>query len=655
MRILLIAVFLSMSLVSSALSAALLQDLPVDITVQTRQTHIVRLRTLARPTFTYIRDNEAFSDFATQVVLIKDRDTGDIVSVIRQNDKRFVDHDVYLPAKYLDQNNKFHLVLVGSSPWTAMPGPENPIEVVSASPIADADYFQNYEIVFGKPDDIYFLGENISYAEGAYPMTGTWFHNKFFRSTNDPASFYLPLANNSTGYLVFNLYFSEKARVTINGRELAVFDKTLGSRFYQDFYRTRYAFNANRPALIQVENVAPFRTVPTNLRQLAFGLNSVEVARARTGPREKIDLIRSMNERLDYRQRDHAIDRLLSPVNPVEELLHYQGGAWLPSRAPIPGVGRRQTDAVVLLDPVLQDLANVSYSSGDIWLDAAVGAAMMLENLGFSVAYAFPDQLADLKPKIIYIPSQPFYTSVFSEPSIDRMLKLPSHIIIEPSFAETLLDNEQFANRFKFKFLETASMIGRDDVLIDGHAVEGFAPASVFGHAATDNRYASNISLLKGGLPVIFNSKIDGVSVSMLTFSAGYYFYNYGLRAQQAVIASAISFGGETPFVRALSKSKVRAYAVSRDKCRNEIMVENDNRGSFNYYGFGKARSPPLSPTPPVISELTLDGGLFKKPRGWTVFSDPPFPVTFDENGRPHLHHVTGDTVVHLSDRRCAQ
>src|ERR1700722_3915223 len=134
MRILLTATLLLMCLVSSALSAVLLQDFPDGITLQIRQT------LLARPIFTYIVNKEAFSDFISQVVLIKDRDTGDLVSIIRQNDKRFVDHEVSLPAKYLDQNNQFHLVLVGSSPWT-MAGPDNPIQVVSASPIANADYF----------------------------------------------------------------------------------------------------------------------------------------------------------------------------------------------------------------------------------------------------------------------------------------------------------------------------------------------------------------------------------------------------------------------------------------------------------------------------------------------------------------------------------
>ncbi|WP_456814693.1 hypothetical protein [Bradyrhizobium sp. USDA 4529] len=595
----------------------------------------MHIRLLARPAFTYIRDNDLFSDYSTQIALVRDRTTRNLVSVIRQGDNRFVDFDLFLPARYIDRRGDYHLQLIGSSAWDDAP---KQVEVISAVPV-DGDDFQTYEIAFGKPDDIHFLGDNISYAEGALPLRSSWFHNKFFRSANNPASFHVPLTPRSSGYITFNAYFSDKSRVTLNGQPLATFDRTLGTRFFQDLYRTSYRFDGSDAAMISLETVNPFRPVPVNMRQLAFAFNSVEVVT--TKKTSKIDLIGALNARLDYRHTGGEVERLLRSDNPITDLLRYQGAPWLPDRAPTKATGKRHVDAVVLLDPVLQDLASVSYSTGDTWIESAVGAAMMLENAGYSVVYAFPGQLQQMRPSVVYIPSQPFYTTVLSKQMIEELLRSRAHLIIEPSLAETMLNNPDFADRFRFRFTDNVVYAGRDDAVVDGFPVNGATPTTVFGYTA-DQAYSPSASLFGAKTTIALNGTVDGSRISMFATPVGYYFYNYGLRAQQAMVKAALAFGGSRPAVTATSQSQIRAYAMNVDRCAFDVMIENDNVGAFNYYGFAKSYAPAPNGDYPPISKVELGGYLLDLAKNWTV--TPPLAS---------LKDLASDTFVHFSDKSC--
>lgn len=624
------------------------RQLPLDLEVQAGQTQFVHFRINARPSFTFVRGNEAYSDFSTQVVLVRDVKTGDVVSTVRQSDMRFVDAFIYLPAKYIGADNRAHLMLEPSSPWILTDDVTKPVDVLTAEPAGGTGRFQSYEIMFGKPDDQPFLGENLSYAEGAYKTAG-WVWNKFFRYGNDPVTLNLPLEPGASGYLTLDAYLSANALISLNGKETAIFERSLGDRFFQDFYRTRFTAGSG-PHEMRVANVAPFRATPTNLRQMAFAFNAVEVAVPRSADSPRLDFTDLLNTRLDYRRRAGASESLLSPRNAVAELLKHQGGSWLPSRAPValPPGSKRKVDAVVLLDPALGDIVNTAYATGDVWINAAVGAAMMLEQDGYSVAYATPDQLAGLKPAVVYIPSQPFYRGIFT-PAVSAALTTSSaKVIIEPSFSGEFINNPVMQNLTGLQFLESAYFIPRDEVDFgDKTTTDTFHSTPVLDYKPIDPALKVDASLRGLGRAIAFHRVVGKAQVETLAYPAGYYFFNYGLRPHHLIVSRLLA--STPPLVKATSDSQVRAYVIQQDKCSAQVMVENNNFGVYNYYGFASVTAPEAAREPPPASRVALDGAMFTG-RKWSVRG--PVKSEPAASGVAVLN-LTKDTVVSLVDQGC--
>ncbi len=630
----------------------LARELPLVIEAPGGQTQYVRFQIKARPSFTFVRGNEEYSNFTTQTVLVKDTKTGDVISTVRQSDISFVDAYIYLPAKYIGPDGQAHLVLQPSSAWIITDEiAAEPVVTISAAPAA-ADHYQTYEIMFGKPDDQPFLGQNISYAEGAYRTAG-WAFNKFFRYGNDPSTFRLPLEAGATVYMKPNFYLSANALFTVDDKEIAIFERSLGSRFFQDFYRTALNVSARPVHDMRVSNVAPFRATPTNLRQMAFAFNSIEIATPRAANAARLNVVALMNTRLDYRQAHDAREALLNPSNAVAELAKHQGGAWLPTRDPIalPTGTRRQIDAVVLLDPILNDLANTSYSTGDVWINAAVGAAMMLEAQGYSVVYATPDDLKRLHPKVVYIASQPFYRNILTQAVFKDLQALGAKTIIDPSFSGEFINNQILEHATGLQFIEAAQFIAHDEVVFyDKTKTDAFQATPVMEYRIADPTAKPEASLAHLGRPIAFTKPMGSGSVSTLAFPAGYYFFNYGLRANMAVVASLLR-GAAKPNLTVTSASQVRAYVIRQERCSADVMVENNNFGAFNYYGFAQVNAPKLSATPPPVSRVVLAGALFDGGRKWVVSGTAIESEAADRS--LIILDLNKDTVVPLINRSC--
>jgi hypothetical protein len=654
MRVVLGVLAIAASLTAApALADSVVRELPLNIEVAAGQTQFVHFRINAQPSFTFVRGNEDYSNFSTQIVRVIDVKSGDVVSTVRQSDINFVDAYLYLPAKYIGADNRAHLVLQASSPWILTgPSAANPVEVLSAEPTGTTGRFQTYEVMFGKPDDHPFLGENLSYAEGAYRLSGNWVFNKYFRYGNDPSTLNIPLEPNSSGYLMLDAYLSANALISLNGKETAIFERSLGNRFFQDYYRTRYEAGAGAHTM-RVANVAPFRAKPTNLRQMAFAFNAVEVATPRPVDGPRLDFIDLLNTRLDYRHRAGAREALLAPRNAVAELLKHQGGSWLPSRDPVtlPAGAKRKVDAVVLLDPSLGDIVNTAYATGDVWINAAVGAAMMLEQDGYSVAYAAPDQLASLKPSVVYIPSQPFYRNIFTPAVMDQLQASGAKLIIDPSLSGEFINNPSMEAMTGLQFKELAYFIPRDEVEFpDGTKTDTFHSTPVMAYKILDPALKPEASLHGLGLPIAFRRTVGKAEVEVLAYPAGYTFFNYGLRPQQLLVSRFLKTAPR-PLVSATSDSQVRAYVIRQERCTADVMIENNNFGAFNYYGFAVVTSPKPSTVPPPVSRVVLGGALFAG-RTWTVSG----PVKSEPvAGGVAVLNLARDTVVSLTDPSCAK
>ena len=648
----LVALLIGLSFTGSVPALTTLLEVPLAINVKKRSAHIVRIKFDFRPSFTYLRDFDAISDFSIQTVLVRDEATGDLVSVFRQSDTNLVDHVLYLAPRYIAPDGKFRLVLSGSSSWL-VPANESgkKIDIVSAEPVPDVHDFQTYRIAFGKPDDLPFIGANISYAEGTYRMLGTWFHNKFFRYGNDDASLRLPLVPGSNGYLTFNFYFSAATRVSLDDTGLAVLERSVGTRFFQDYYRVPYSKSNDGPSVLAMKNAAPFRAVPTNMRQMAFAFNSLDVTTTSQSGRRSVDVRNSLNRRLNG--GGQSTSSLLQPASAIGALLTHQGGAWLPTRQERRERISRAVDAVVLLDPALNELVNVFHSTGDTWINSATGAAMMLDRLGYSVAYAYPEDIERIRPRIIYVPSQPFYSSILSSDAV-RAMNGADRIIIEPSLSNQFIGNPAVEQGFGIKPLHSATFIRQDEIAYpDGPAVGAFYVTPIFDFQTQGTPYQQDATLIGAKLPTSY-SRIEGGGrrTTFLTFPAGYIFYNYGLKSHQQVIEKITK--DIEPRASASSKSQVRAYIVGETRCSIDIAVENNNFGSFNYYGFAKTTPVHPEAPPPAISEIRL-GGSSIEGREWRVVGVPPLRSLVKDDGTVHLSGVQDDTTVSLLDRDCLE
>lgn len=647
MKRLLIAAALGIS--TPAVADSIARELPLTIDAPAVQTQYVHIKIKGLPSFVYINRADKLSNLTDQTVLVKDARTGEVVSVVRQNDSLFEDAYFYLPARFIGQDRKAHLVLQPSSPWIVKDAfAANPVQVVSLE-AAPADRYQTYEIVFGKPDDQPFLVDNISYAEGAYRTPG-WVWNKFFRYGNDPSTFLLPLEPKQAVFLKPNFYLSANALFVIDGKETAIFERSLGERSSQDFYRTRLEVSDRPVHDMRVQNVAPFRAMPTNLRQMAFAFNSIEIATPRPATPGRLNVVDLLNTRLDYRHGAGARAGLLNPTDAVAELLKYQGGAFLPSRDPValPAGSKRQVDAVVLLDPVLNDIASTAYSTGDVWINSAVGAAMMLERAGYSVAYANPVDLARLRPKVVYIPTQPFYRNVLDKSVFEQLAASGAKVIIDPSFSGEFINNQALWSATGLQYMEGAELLVQDEVdFPDKTKTDTFQASIVFSHKVLDPTTKPQASLKVAG-NVAYTRKSGAGSVSALTTPAAYYFFNYGLRPDTAIIDQLLR-DAPKPALTAKSASSVRAYVISRDKCSARVMIENNNVGAYNYYGFATVTASPPAATPPPVSRVTLDGALFAG-RKWSVSG--PVKSEPSASGVTVLD-LTRDTVVSLVEKGC--
>jgi hypothetical protein len=107
--------------------------------------------------------------------------------------------------------------------------------------------------------------------------------------------------------------------------------------------------------------------------------------------------------------------------------------------------------------------------------------------------------------------------------------------------------------------------------------------------------------------------------------------------------------GAAKPTVTARSASQVRAYVIRQTACTADVMVENNNVGAYNYYGFATVTASPPPSTPPPVSRVTLDGALFAG-RKWSVSG--PVKSEPSASGVTVLS-LTRDTVVSLVDRGC--
>jgi hypothetical protein len=641
--------FLAAALVtaSPAVADSIARELPLEIDAPAVQTQYVHIKLKGLPSFVYINRADKLSNLTDQTVLIKDARTGEVISVVRQNDTLFEDAYFYLPARFIGQDRKAHLVLQPSSPWIVKDAfSANPVQVLSLE-AAPADRYQTYEIVFGKPDDQPFLVDNISYAEGAYRTPG-WVWNKFFRYGNDPSTFLLPLEAGKAVFLKPNFYLSANALFVIDGKEIAIFERSLGERSSQDFYRTRLEVSGRPVHDMRVQNVAPFRAMPTNLRQMAFAFNSIEIATPRPAPPVRLNVVDLLNTRLDYRHGHSARAALLNPTDAVAELLKYQGGAFLPSRDPValPAGSRRHADAVVLLDPILNDIASTAYSTGDVWVNSAVGAAMMLEKAGYSVAYANPADLARLRPKVVYVPTQPFYRNILDQAVFDQLAASGAKVIIDPSFSGEFINNQVLWKATGVQYIEGAELLVQDEVVFQDQAkTDTFQASIVFSHKALDAKPEAS---LKVAGPLAYSKPAGSGSVSALMTPAAYYFFNYGLRPDTALLHQLLK-GAAKPTVTARSASQVRAYVIRQTACTADVMVENNNVGAYNYYGFATVTASPPPSTPPPVSRVTLDGALFAG-RKWSVSG--PVKSEPSASGVTVLS-LTRDTVVSLVDRGC--
>lgn len=641
-----ISLTLIMFFSSSAYALQALNDISFSIETKERSAHAVRIKIDLRPTFTYYADFDSLSNFAVQTVLVTDEKTGDIVSAFRQSDTSFVEYTLYLPPKYISDDGRYHLTLSGSSDWLSEPS-QNNVEIVSTVPIEASEYIRTYQIAFGKPDDLPFIGREISYAEGAYRMVGSWFHNKFFRYANDHASLRLPLSAGSKGHLGLNFYLSAETSVKLNDKELRILPRSLGTRFFQDDYRVPFE-HKDGAALLSISNIAPFRAMPTNMRQMAFALNSLDIIDTSSRPFKPVDLRYLMNQRLDG--AGVTIDEVQSPTNPLDALLTYQGAAWLPTRSKEEPNRNRAIDAVVLLDPALNDLVNISYSTGDPWVNSAAGAAMMLEKAGFSVAYAYPSDLAFIAPKIIYVPSQPYYGSILSEES-SALIKQAKLVIFEPSFSKQFWDSNDLIDTYGISLSGQVSFVNRDTIVFtDEKAVEDFALSQVFQPTGDTGLYKGTNPIAGLNIPTVYTRINDDNRIAFLAFPAGFGFYNYGLRSHLRTIEGVTA--SIEPFVSASSHSQVRAFAVGRTKCGLDIAVENNNVGTFNYYGF--AETYPVVPNgfPPQVSEVAISG-TYLKGRDWRISNNPDFEVETRQNGEVLVRHLSGNRLLSLIDKAC--
>lgn len=645
----------------------IVRSLALTVHARNGDTQFVHLRILARPSFTFVPGNEAYSNFTTQLVLVKDARSGEVISTLRQSDSSFVDAYFYLPASSLDSRHRARLVLEPASPWfIARADALRPIQVVSTLATGTSERYLTYDLMFGKPDDLPFLGERLSYAEGPYQMGEGWFHNKFFRYGNNPSSFRLPLESGKRLFLRPAFFLSARTRLTLNGEEVAVFGHSVGSRFHQDFYRLPVTARGNEPQVLTLAKVAPFRATPTNLRQMAFAFHSIEIATPRGQGEPGIDLVDRLNARLDYRHGARARDALLTPTDAVASLAEYQGGAWLPARTliPLPADARRVIDAVVLLDPILAKVANTAYSSGDVWLNAAAGAAMLLEARGYTVAYATPADLAQLSPRVIYVPSQPFYRNLLTPAILDRLAAAKATVIVEPSFSGEFLNNAAIEQATGVQILESAQPVFSDNLVIgDQPLPDALHSTPVLVVKPRDPAVIIEARLASDARPIAFSRPFGASHLATLAFPAAYHYYNYGQRSHAAVVDHLLRHA-DRPLVFGRSASRVRAYAIRQGRCEVDILIENNNVGSFHYYGFAEVQTVRPTPVPPPVARVELDGALFDDGRHWQLRARPPQndrlanevagPAVLDRSARrPVLHDLPGDTLVTLFDEAC--
>jgi hypothetical protein len=650
MRAVLILLALASLSAAKANADTIAQELPLDIEIMAGQTQFVHFRINAQPSISFVRGSENHSNITTQIVRVIDVLTGDLVGTVRQSDSRMVDAYLYVPAKYIGADNRAHLLLQPSSPWILTTQTSvKPVQVISAEPTGTTGRYQTYEIMFGKPDDHPFLGENLSYAEGAYRV-GDWVFNKFFRYGNDASTLEIPLEPNSNGYMMMDANFSANVLISVNGKETAIFERTLGGRFYQDYYRTRYEAGAGAHT-VRVANIAPFRAKPTNLRQMAFAFNALEVSAPRPIDAPRLNFIDLLNTRLDYRYQAGAREALLAPRNAVAELLKHQGGSWLPSRSPValPVGSKRKVDAVVLLDPMLSDIVNTAYSTGDVWINSAVGAAMMLEQAGYSVAYATPDRLASLKPSVVYIPTQPYYRGIFTPAVVAQLEASGVKLIIDPSLSADFINSPVVQEVTGVQFKELAHFIMREEMVFeDGTKAADFHATPVQVYSDIGPAQKPDAKLKDSALPLAFRRSMGKAEIQVLAYPAGYYFFNYGVRPQQLIVSRFLKTA-PAPLVRATSDSQVRAYVIRQTACSADVMVENNNFGAFNYSGFAVVSSPRAAAAPPPVSRVTLDGALFAG-RKWSVSG--PVKSEPSASGVTVLD-LTRDTVVSLVEEGC--
>lgn len=549
----------------------------------------------ARPWTTFVRYNEEFSDTLNNVITVKDALSGELISTFLQGDSNFSKFRVLIPSKY-NRDGQLNLNF------------ESLIDLNSDLDIKILDYKYfpksqksiTYKIDFGRPDDYPFWGVNFSYAEGA-DANKTWFHNKFFRWAFNPYTLNIPLTKNKISIVDFNIFFPTDFYIR-NGDAINTFNFTKGGRFNQDHYEL--ILNPQDSSEFYFESIDPMPGIQADLRELSSAIDSIEVTTLETKKKEeKINFYELFNQRLKSESCKtnsdcNVLDQndFKNSENILKALARHQFSLGLSNLTNIKNKNLKKynyfPDAVVVLDKKHLDLLNARYDSGANWLLSTLGAAIALDELGYSVKIISPDEISSVEPKIAYVPSQIFYSGLNSETFWKEIKQKNIHTVIESSPFKEFYNNKLLKNYSGLAIKKNFIFYQYRDDYTDKNGSFYF-PAwtiPIFESERLSEKVKGIIKLNALNQDIAYQKLINDTTsiVSVLT-PLSYKFYSYGQLGDLSIFKKIINYDNYSPNLKIESSSRVRATLHKANKCQYGIALENNNRGNMAYYGIARA------------------------------------------------------------------
>ena len=545
--------------------------LEADIIADCNNSYQLELRTAA---FTCnIPENEQTSDIYELIWLVLDDASGEVIDTIRQSDRRLVHHRLRVGRDHSQGKSSIVLRLRPSMPWV----PTDEIFVVISSPEIDdlppARYV--FDIQFGHPSDLPFIGAQWSYGEGA-DSHGNWFHCKRFRWANNHFDIKLPRSAHGVQLAQLNANVPVPFSVVEANGLGCEFGATNASRWFQQDYRwtVRSAEAAVVAIPAAVLRVAAARAMPglqADMRELFAAVESIE---------SEVYIDRILDIPVAALLNEGYIDGMSDPAgDPRIALVQHCGR--LGSNPPSSLVGTAVVDVVIFIDPAHDQLAGHRLETGAVWLNSAQGAALACRKLGLFARFGDLSSIKTTNPSLIIIPRQVFQ----SVETIDVLNYASANQIQVLQEADFHIDTMT-----RWNINDYASYVHRSDwVFEDGTEIPELWKAFV-PHFTSNSHHQVLIHAAARNLPIGLRHR-EFRNEHLLVGSFFYNFFNYGIHTHMLVLEKLLfECLGLMPQLQVFPTAPC-SHAAARQDDRVTVTIDGTGAGLFPYHGIARAFS----------------------------------------------------------------